>query len=174
MCVCYREVCCRSLYCITLYTFVQGNINKTTQISICTYLQRWEEVKGVVGRWSQSKDCRKKKVPLLLLKLLLACLFFLFSKCSSSPLLLLLFVSFLLIVALAVPSAARNIRSEQTCVRCRQTVCIAAKCIVCDAANYSALLRVFGWFTKGTEFHALDAMDAKESIGFSYFFCLYI
>lgn len=121
--------------------FVQGINFKMTQISICTYLQRW----GGTKMWcretiqEQEEDCKKKKVPLLLLKRP-ALFFFLSSKCSSP-----LFVSFLLIVALAVAfGGAWTLHATEGLRKCESrfacVACIAADCIICNAAKCCALL----------------------------------
>lgn len=172
----YREVCCRSLYCITLYRFVQGSNFKMTQISICTYLQRW----GGWRTWcremirEQDDDCRKKKLPLLLHKLLALFFFFFFlsSKCSSG-----LFVSFLLIVALAVAFVgALTVHATEALRKCvwmwllHVLHVLLLTVLECGAANYCALLGWFFWFRKWTEFHALDAMETKNGSVYVFFY----
>lgn len=52
------DVCCRSLYCITLYMFVQGNNLKMTQISIFAHIYR-DGMRG--GNVTQGDDPRARR-----------------------------------------------------------------------------------------------------------------
>lgn len=132
-----REVCCRSLYCITLCRFVQGINFKITQISICTYLQRWEE------NVSRMRIAGEKKVPLLLLKLL--------------PLFLSLFswLWFSLCFCWSI-NTAHNRRSAQMCVNVTLHVLLLTV-LICDAANCCALL--------GSFFFLVQKMNQNPCIG---------
>lgn len=149
-CVNYREVCCRSLYCITLYRFVQGkNFKMTPNLHFALIYRDGMRGKCDAGRWSKSKGqaLRQRKSFLCVLFWLLALSFFFFffssSKCSSFFSFLFVFFSLIVALAVAVVGARTRCSTEGPrrwwwCVLRVSHVLLLTVFIVCDAANYCA------------------------------------